>query len=116
MLTHIIVSWLISAFSLWVVAQIVPGIKVSGFGDAMLATLVIAIVNGTIGFVLKALTFPLIFLTLGLFLLILNAFLLKLASLFVPGFTVRGFFAAFLGAILITVLNEILRHVVFSQG
>ena len=113
MLTHMIVSWLISAFSLWLVSQIVPGIQVSGFGTAMLATVVIALVNGTIGVLLKVIAFPLTILTLGLFLLVLNAFLLKLASLFVPGFVVRGFLAAFIGSILITVLNEVLRWAVF---
>ena len=111
---HLILSWLISAFSLWVVAQIVPGISVAGFGTAMLATVVIAIVNATIGLFLKILTFPLTLLTLGLFLLVLNAFLLWLAAIFVPGFTVRGFFSAFVGSILITVLNVILRHAVFQ--
>jgi putative membrane protein len=113
MLTHLLLSWLISAFSLWIAAQIVPGLQISGFGAALIATVVIAVVNSTIGLVLKALTFPLIFLTLGLFLLVVNAILLKIASMLVPGFVVRGFVAALLGSILITVLNEILRHVVF---
>jgi putative membrane protein len=113
MLTHLIVSWLISAFSLWLAAQIIAGLQISSFGTALIATIVIAVVNATIGFVLKAIAFPLIFLTLGLFLLVVNAILLKLASLFVPGFVVRGFVAAFLGSILITVLNEILRYAVF---
>jgi len=113
MLTHLLLSWLISAFSLWLAAQIVAGLRIDGFGTALIATVVIAIVNSTVGFVLKALAFPLIFLTLGLFLLVVNALLLKLASLFVPGFVVRGFVAALLGSIVITVLNEILRRVVF---
>ena len=77
---HLLVSWLLSALALWLVAQIIPGIEVAGFGTALLATVVIALVNGTIGFVLKILTFPLTLLTLGLFLLVVNAFLLKLAS------------------------------------
>jgi putative membrane protein len=113
MLKHWILSWLISALSLWIAAQVIPGISLSGFGTALVATIVIALVNATIGLVLKAITFPLIFLTLGLFLLIVNAFLLKLSSLLVPGFTVRGFLAAFLGSILITLLNEVLRYAIF---
>ncbi len=94
-------------------AQIIPGLSISGFGTALIATIVIALVNATIGFVLKAIALPLIFLTLGLFLLIVNAFLLKLSSLLVPGFVVRGFLAALLGSIVITVLNEVLRWAVF---
>ena len=47
MLVHIIVSWFVSALALWVVAQIIPGIEVHGFGAALLATVIIAIVNAT---------------------------------------------------------------------
>ncbi len=113
MLAHLIVSWLISAFALWIVAQIIPGIQVKGFGTAMIATVVIALVNGTIGVVLKILTFPLTFLTLGLFLLVVNAFLLMLASALVPGFSVRGFLNALVGSVVLTILNSVLRHLVF---
>lgn len=112
-MTHLLVSWLLSALALWIVAQIVPGIVLRGFGTALFATVVIAIVNSTIGLVLKFLTFPLTLLTLGLFLLIVNAFLLKLASIFVPGFVVRGFVAAFLGSLVLTILSTVLRHVAF---
>src|SRR5215813_10133494 len=101
MLSHLLLSWLISAFSVWLAAQIVPGIQIAGFGTAMIATIVIALVNATIGFVVKIVAFPLTFLTLGLFLFVINAFLLKLASMLVPGFVVRGFLAALLGSILI---------------
>jgi putative membrane protein len=110
---HLLVSWLLAALALWLVARIIPGIHVAGFGTALIATAVIAVVNSTIGVVLKILTFPLTILTLGLFLLVLNAALLKLASLFVPGFAVRGFLSAFLGSIVLTILTAVLRHVVF---
>ena len=91
---HLLLSWLISAFSLWLTAQIIPGIRIAGFGTAMIATIIIAIVNATIGLIVKVIAFPLTFLTLGLFLFVINAFLLKLASMFIPGFVVRGFLAA----------------------
>jgi putative membrane protein len=113
MLTHLIVGWFISALALWLVAQLIPGITVQGFGTALIATIVIALVNGTIGLVLKILALPLVILTLGLFLLVVNAILLKLASLFVPGFQVRGFLNAMIGSVVLTVLNFILRHMVF---
>lgn len=114
MLAHILISWLVSAFALWIVAQVIPGIEVRGFGAAMLATVIIGLVNATIGPVLKFLSFPLIFLTLGLFLLIINALLLALAAMFTPGFRVRGFLPALVGSIVLTILTSILRHVVFS--
>lgn len=112
-LTHVLIGWLLSALALWIVAQIIPGITLRGFGTALVATVVIALVNGTIGFILKVLTFPLTLLTLGLFLLILNAFLLKLAAALVPGFAIRGFLSALLGSLVLTILTAVLRHVVF---
>jgi putative membrane protein len=114
MLLHIVVSWFVSALALWIVARLVPGIELRTFGAALIATVIIGIVNATIGPVLKFLTFPLTLLTLGLFLLVVNAFLLKLASLFTPGFAVRGFLAAVLGSLVLTILDAILRRLVFS--
>lgn len=116
MLLHILVSWFVSALALWIVAQIIPGIEVRSFGSALIATVIIAVVNATFGVVLKILTFPLTLLTLGLFLLVVNAFLLKLASLFAPGFSVRGFLSAVLGSLVLTILTTILRNLVFLPG
>jgi putative membrane protein len=112
-LIHIIVSWLLSALALWIVAQIIPGILVRSFGDALIATIVIGIVNAIIGPILKLLALPLIFLTLGLFLLVINALLLKLASLVTPGFKVHGFLSAIIGSLVLTILTFLLRQVVF---
>ena len=113
MLVHWIVGWLLSAFALWLVAQIVPGIEVRDFGVALLATIVIGIVNAVVGPVLKFLAFPITFLTLGLFLLVINAFLLKLAAMISPGFRVRGFLDAVLGSVVLTILTTVLRWMVF---
>jgi putative membrane protein len=114
MLLHAIVSWFLSALALWLVARIIPGIEVRDFGAALLATIVIAVVNAVIGPILKLLGLPFIILTLGLFLLVINAFLLKLASVFTPGFRVHGFLAAVLGSVVLTILSTILRRVVFA--
>jgi putative membrane protein len=113
MLLHILVSWLVSALALWLVAQMVSGIELRSFGDALIATLVIAVVNATIGPIVRFVSFPLVILTLGLFLLVVNAILLKLASLFTPGFKVRGFFSAVIGSVVLTVLTWVLRRLVF---
>jgi putative membrane protein len=110
---HFLISWLLSALALWLVAQIVSGIELRGFGAAMLATAVIAIVNAVIGPILRFFTFPLVILTLGLFLLVINAILLKLASMFTPGFKIRGSFSAVIGSLVLTVLTWLLRHLVF---
>jgi putative membrane protein len=116
MLLHIVVSWFVSALALWIVARIIPGIDLRDFGAALIATVIIAIVNATIGPVLKFLTFPLTLITLGLFLLVVNALLLKLASLFTPGFAVRGFLSAIFGSVVLTILTAVLRSLVFSSG
>jgi putative membrane protein len=114
-LVHLLIYWLLSALALWLVAQIVPGIVVRSYGTALVATIVIAIVNVVIGWPLKFLTFPLTIVTLGLFLLVLNAFLLKVASMFVPGFAIKGFLPALFGSIALTVLRYVLKHMVFER-
>lgn len=111
-LAHIIAVWLVSALALWIVGRIIPGIEVRGFAAAMVATVVIALVNGTVGPILRFLTFPLTLLTLGLFLLVVNALLLLLASVFTPGFKVRGFLPAVVGSLVLTILTAILRFLV----
>lgn len=113
MLVHLIVSWLVSALALWIVAQVISGIQVRDFVSAMVATAVLSIVDITVGPLLKLIALPLTILTLGLFMLVINALLLKLASLFTPGFKVHGFLSAVLGALVLTILSAILRHVVF---
>ena len=110
---HLLINWMLSALALWLLPRIISGIQVRNYGTALIATVVIAIVNTLIGWPLRILTLPLTLLTLGLFWLILNAFLLKLASMFVPGFTVRGFLPAFLGSIVLTVVHYILHHLAF---
>ena len=113
---HLIVNWFVSTLALWLVAQIIPGIRVRDFGAALVATIVIAIVNATIGPVLRFLTLPFTILTLGLFMLVVNALLLKLASLFTPGFAVHGFWSAVAGSLVLTILTAVLRRIVFLPG
>ncbi len=84
MLVHLLESWLLSAVALWIVAQIIPGLRLRDFGAAMIAVVIIAIVNATIGPVLRFFAFPFTIITLGLFLLVINAALLKLSSLVHP--------------------------------
>lgn len=95
-------------------AHIVPGIVVRGFGTALIAAVVIGLVNATLGLVLKILTFPFTLLTFGLFLLIINALMLKVAAALVPGFAVRGFLPAVLGAILLSIIGAALRWITYS--
>ena len=90
---------------LMLVARIVPGIEVDGLGTAFLSGLVIGVVSALLKPLLVLLGLPFIILTFGLFLLVINALLLKLAAAIVPGFTVRGFGSALLGALLLSLFT-----------
>ncbi|HVQ76094.1 MAG TPA: phage holin family protein [Candidatus Binatia bacterium] len=110
---YLVVNWLLSAVSLIIVAHLVSGFHVASFGAALLAALAIGLINATLGLLLKVITFPLTIVTFGLFLLVINALMLRLASAVVPGFEVAGFWPALLGAIILAVLNTVMRHLVF---
>src|ERR1700682_3150935 len=114
---RLLLNWVLSGLALWIVAHVVPGIYVSGLLAALIAALVIGFINATIGLLLKILTFPLTLLTLGLFWLVINALMLELASaLLAPGFQVRGFLAAFIGAIVLSLVNLLLKAIVMPSN
>src|SRR5882672_7448344 len=104
-----IVNWLLSALSLMIVAHVVRGFDVTGFTAALIAALVIGLVNATLGLFLKIVTLPLTLVSLGLFWFVINALMLKLAAAFVPGFSIQGFLPAFFGAIVLSLVNLFLR-------
>jgi putative membrane protein len=108
---RLLLHWLISAASLLIAAHVVPGIEIRGIGTALIAPIVIGLVNATVGLILKIVTFPLTFLTLGLFLLVINALMLQLAASLLPGFLIAGFWPAFVGAIVLSLVGMILRSV-----
>lgn len=101
--------WFLSAFCILIVARIVPGFVITGFGAALIAALVIGLINGTLGLFLKVVTFPLTLITFGIFWLVINALMLKLASVFVHGFYVQGWWPAFWGGLLLSILNMAVR-------
>lgn len=107
----LLIRWLVTAVSLLIVAYLIPGFQVSGIKAALIAAVVIGLVNMTIGLVLKIITFPLTLLTLGLFYLVINALMLMLASQFVDGFKLSGFWAAFFGGIVLSIVSSVLDSV-----
>jgi putative membrane protein len=111
----LLVRWIIHAVLLLVVARLVPGFHVAGLRAAMIAALVIGLVNATLGVFLKVITFPLSILTLGIFLLVINAMMLLFASHFVRGFVVQGFVPAFWGALLLSLLGMVTRWLMPSR-
>lgn len=112
---RLLLNWVLSALAVWIMAQLVPGISVHGPVAALIAALAIGFINATLGALLKILTFPLTLVTLGLFWFVINGLMLELASAVVPGFRVRGFWAAFVGAIVLSLVNLVLKGIVMPK-
>jgi putative membrane protein len=109
-LRYWILHWILSGAALFIVAHIVPGIQVEGFGAALIAALVIGLVSATVGLILKIVLLPFIILTLGILYFLINGLMLKLASAVVPGFRVNGCLPAVLGSIVLTVVDYVLNR------
>lgn len=118
----LLVRWVIAAMALVVAAWVVPGIRVTGNAWLTFAgmALILGFVNAVVRPIVKALTCPLIVLTLGLFVFVINAIMLLLAAwigrAFHLGFVIDGFGAAFLGALIVTVVTWVLSVFVPDNG
>jgi putative membrane protein len=106
---------LLNAIAIGVAAWFVPGLHLAGPGTALFAGLIFGVVNVLVKPVLVLLTLPLTLVTLGLFLFVVNALCLGATAALVPGFEVDGFFAAFLGALVVTLVSWVLNGIVFKQ-
>lgn len=95
----------LTAGALLIVARLVGGVYVSGFGAALFGALVLGLVNAIVRPVMILLTLPITLLTLGLFLFVINALMLWLVAALVPGIRISGFGAALVGSLLLTILN-----------
>jgi putative membrane protein len=109
---HWLLHWVLKAVSLLIVAQILPGIKVDGFGSALVAAAVIGLVSAILGLFLKIILLPFIILTLGIVYFLINGLMLKLASEMVPGFRVDGCMTAVIGSILLTLVDYALNSAI----
>lgn len=109
---HFLLTWLGSAIALIITANIVPGFYVKNFVAALIASLVIGLVNAFIRPILGILAFPITLLTFGLFTFVINAFCLWLATQFTPGygFLIHGFIPALLGSIVLTIVSTIISY------
>jgi putative membrane protein len=103
-----LLHWIVNALVLLVVSHFVSGFNIRSFGSAMIAVVIIGIVNATLGLFLKVMTFPLSIVTLGLFVFVVDAIVLWFSSKLVPGFSVQGFRPAFVGALVLALLQMLL--------
>jgi putative membrane protein len=108
MLLSLLLYWVLTAVVLLIVDAILPGIAISSFGTALVAALVMGLVNFFIRPILSLLTLPLNILTLGLFSFIVNALMFGLVAAIVPGFEVNGFLNALLGSLLLSIMTSVL--------
>jgi putative membrane protein len=103
--------WLITAVSLLITAQIVPGIEIKNFTVALIAAVVLGLINAIIRPLLILFTLPLTILTLGLFIFVVNAVSFYLASYFISGFEIKSFLAAFIGSIVVSIVSGVLNSI-----
>ncbi len=100
----LIFHWLIATLAILIAAYIVPGVTITLVG-ALIAAVVLGALNLLVRPILLILTLPITIVTLGLFSLVINALLVMLAAVLVPGFSVAGFWTAFLFALVLAVVN-----------
>ena len=107
MLIGFLTIWLITAFGLWVVTQLVPGVRAQSAGALWIAALVLGLVNAFVRPILWFLTFPLTLLTFGLFAIVINALMIWMVGGMVRDFEVDGFGSAFLAALVMALLGVV---------
>lgn len=111
----LLARWLLNAAALLVVAYLYPGVKVDDFVTALIAALVLGLVNAIVRPILVILTLPATILTLGLFLFVINAFCFWFVAEAVRGFRVDGAIAALVGSLLYSVITLITSWLLFPR-
>jgi putative membrane protein len=109
---HFLLTWLGTAVALLITSRIVDGFIVNNFVVALIAAVIIGLVNAFIRPILRLLAFPITLLTFGLFTLVINALTLWLASVLTPGygFEIKGFLPALLGSIVLAIVSSIINY------
>lgn len=108
----LILVWILNAVALLAVAYLLPGITVASFGSALIAALVLGLVNMLVKPVLVLLTLPITIVTLGIFLIVINALLFWFVGSVLKGFQVNGFWWAVGGAILYSIISGLLTKLI----
>ena len=111
---RLLIVWLINAGTLVLLTYVMPGIRVSSFGTALIAALVLGLVNAVVRPLLVLLTLPITVLTLGLFILVINALLFWMVGGMLRGFEVAGFWAAFWGALAYSVISTLVSWLILG--
>ncbi|MDQ3098795.1 MAG: phage holin family protein [bacterium] len=103
--------FIVNVITLLLLARFLPGFEITQWQNAVIAVLVIGLINITIKPILKLLTFPITILTLGLFSWIINALMLMLAARLTDGFNIDGFLTALIAALLLSIITSLLNQI-----
>lgn len=106
-----IINLLVTGFAIWLAALILPGVSVKGFGAALWVAILLAIINATLGWILRFITTPLNWLTLGLVHFIINVLMILLVDKLVRKFHIRNFWWAVLLAILVSIITNVINWI-----
>jgi putative membrane protein len=112
---RLLITWLINAGTLIALPYLMHSIHIRGLGSALIAALVLGLVNTLIRPLFVLLTLPVTVLTLGLFILVINGLMFWLAAYLVPGFHVNGFWAAVGGALLYSIISWALSALILDS-
>ncbi len=112
----LLIRWLVITLAILFASTILSGIHVASLTTAIIAAAILGIINTFLRPVLLILTLPLTLLTLGIFAFVLNAFMLLLVAYFVPGFEIDGFFWAFMGALIISIVSWIANRFIDTSN
>lgn len=105
----LIIKLLINALVVFLLANYLPGVSISGYGSAIIVVIVLSILNTIVKPILQILSFPITVITLGLFLLVINALIVMMCDGLVSGFNVSSFWTALLFSLLLTILQSIIE-------
>ena len=112
----LVIRWLVLTVAILITSYLIEGIVVTGFFTAIFAAAVLGILNAFFRPIAIILTLPINILSLGLFTFVINAIMIKMASSIIPGFSVHGFWAAVLGALLVSVISWVLNSFINEKG
>lgn len=108
----LVIRWVLNAFALFLTAQVIDGITLKGFAAALVAALVLGVINAIIRPIIMFLTLPINFFTLGLFTFVINGFMLYIVAGVVDGFDVTGFWPATIGALVLSIFSGLFSWLV----
>jgi putative membrane protein len=112
----VLAVWLCSGLALWITAELLPGVHITGFGRALVAALVLGFVNALVRPVLVLLTLPITVVTLGLFLFVINAATIAIAASLLDGFAIDHFGWALVAALLLSVVSGVFSRILSKKN